>query len=309
MVSTRKRDYDHTDMAPKFIARLKPCKTRKPNPRKPPADGSCPFLSLPGEIRNHIYKFALTEPGGLHFNRRGGREMLTAKGRCWHSNKLQFVNKQIRGEVKGLGLKHNDLNFTTKKEADEAPMTTAVTFLLQVQPSWFKHMRTIIICRKEPIDYIFRELYQREDTYFSLNSRDKLMDICRSNPNITIKMMLPGWQLNGTWCFFMLMSILLTRVYRGEDIRHLDTWGEDPEFVLALYGYEKGYFLNGVDRDAWDALCVPNFKIFPLDAGISDEQLEQKIMLANDRCRGHVAYRADLTVWAEKAKEWYANGI
>lgn len=39
------------------------------DPTIPPEDGSCPFLRLPGELRNEIYKHALTERLGRLFYR------------------------------------------------------------------------------------------------------------------------------------------------------------------------------------------------------------------------------------------------
>ncbi|KAF3032363.1 hypothetical protein E8E12_004173, partial [Didymella heteroderae] len=82
-------------------------------------DSRSPFLRLPPELRDWIYRNALTEPEGLYFepDAKGNLRLQTAKlpGIC--ANQLKYVNRQLHRETRGLGVRFNDLTFITSIDA------------------------------------------------------------------------------------------------------------------------------------------------------------------------------------------------
>jgi hypothetical protein len=94
-------------------------------------DDACYFLNLSGELRNHVYEYVLTASCPLRFRRAHpddygkfyrhqdnftSHQDITDITNAFpdallQANQLQYVNKQLRAEMLGLGLGHNELTF------------------------------------------------------------------------------------------------------------------------------------------------------------------------------------------------------
>jgi hypothetical protein len=315
MVSTRKRDYgEFQDL---------------PDPRKSPADGVCVFLKLPGEIRNRIYEFALKEPTlyvAVPTNATINDKKLCTKARkclgprgksgkraktsgAWEANQLQYVNKQLRDETRGFGLKVNDLHFTTEDAAEPSPLQSCLQFLDQLTPYWTRTLSNIVLKRHEPMRYR-RQVWASRDEhlrkYIDLENRDKLVDICRINPQMTIKWALPRWNLYFSFCTFIHRGIIMTTVYRNKDLmagtcQQAATDQEHTDSMIKLYRNEREpEFLS----------TVPNFKIFPQDFGLPENILRANLDASIAQCTRHLpGVEAMLGSWKAKTLDWYRDGI
>jgi hypothetical protein len=107
-----------------------------PNPACPPSSGRCVFFVLPRELRDEIYRLALTSPrNSTLFYRSSVRfycGTYTAPATSGHKpsftsapnsstripfNTLQYVCRQLREETRGLHLILNNLEFTDQNPA------------------------------------------------------------------------------------------------------------------------------------------------------------------------------------------------
>ncbi|KAF1840336.1 uncharacterized protein K460DRAFT_437402 [Cucurbitaria berberidis CBS 394.84] len=88
------------------------------NPSTPSANGSCYFFRLPGELRNRVYQFSLSEPEGLRYHQNSDsvgfyRRTETSKNDSHDSeaNQLKYVCRRLNQETRGLGIRYNMLYF------------------------------------------------------------------------------------------------------------------------------------------------------------------------------------------------------
>jgi hypothetical protein len=87
------------------------------DPSIPLPDGRCPLLALPRELRDMVYKYALTDDYGLTAHRIPGGIFefhgtpSTLGQPSSELNQLQYTNQQLREETKGMVFGLNDLYF------------------------------------------------------------------------------------------------------------------------------------------------------------------------------------------------------
>jgi hypothetical protein len=92
------------------------------DPSTPPVEGRCVLPELPRELRDMIWKFALTAEHGMVAHRSGEDQFIFSHSRDSGEdgpiefNQLRYTNKQLRQESKGLVFKLNDLSFPGTKE-------------------------------------------------------------------------------------------------------------------------------------------------------------------------------------------------
>jgi len=84
--------------------------------------GPSPFLRLPGELRNEIYKLALHEDEGLYYVNTSLDKPILAmqKASSEAYNQLKFVNRQLHSETAGLELRVNKIKFVPEREGGTA---------------------------------------------------------------------------------------------------------------------------------------------------------------------------------------------
>jgi len=148
----------------------------------------CHLLRLPGELRNFIYEYALTEERPLQVKRHGNdaafkcykQPLMQSEG--YHEtqglakwpkdafvevNQLRFVNKELYAETRALELRYNDLDFESIEDANE--------FLKNCALSQQAHLRTLTIhCAHIP------SLGKVSSTKFT-------MRFCRAHPRANVR--------------------------------------------------------------------------------------------------------------------------
>ncbi|KAJ4375775.1 hypothetical protein N0V83_001052 [Neocucurbitaria cava] len=141
------------------------------NPSIPPANGACPLLSLPGELRNAIYEFTLTQPEGLQY--RPGQDDKTFQPRGKSSKadaeQLKYASRQLRQETEGLEVACNDLYFETFEQAAK--------FLESYPQSHHRNLRVIDIARNT--------VASTEEVHFS--NIHAVVDVCNNQPNVVVR--------------------------------------------------------------------------------------------------------------------------
>ncbi|KAH7081641.1 hypothetical protein BKA63DRAFT_487330 [Paraphoma chrysanthemicola] len=130
------------------------------DPSVPPADGHCFLFMLPLELRDVIYTYALAADHGLIAQMDAPSKIsfyeatsTLAQPIC-EINPLQYTNKQLRAEIKGLKFKLNDLTFpaTTAQRGTDV----AITFLAQCGDTTKARLGKIHACYWEAKEYFPR---------------------------------------------------------------------------------------------------------------------------------------------------------
>lgn len=106
--------------------RAKKSKKHRVKAAQKPPDSYSPLLSLPAELRNRIFEYALQYPGGVRLgwtrgkkkpNKKNSKKPTTfldgQKGKGNQTNLLQYVYRQVRQEVAGLEVRYNAVLFNT----------------------------------------------------------------------------------------------------------------------------------------------------------------------------------------------------
>ncbi|KAF2625824.1 hypothetical protein BU25DRAFT_111954 [Macroventuria anomochaeta] len=100
-----------------------------------------PFLQQPGELRNIVYSYALSEPEGLKCWEDMFLPKITAELSYNVINQLQDICHEILQEIRVLRIRYNDLTYETCVDASRFTRTLPVTALeslrmLHVTDQW-----------------------------------------------------------------------------------------------------------------------------------------------------------------------------
>jgi hypothetical protein len=116
------------------------------------ASERCRLSELPPELRDLIYKYALTEEDGLELFQRETQPPVSPSFmalRLWRgtycvdANQLKYVCKSLHQETKGIGLKFNDLHMTAPWLGGTRQVEDFEVFLHTCSPikqSWFRRV-------------------------------------------------------------------------------------------------------------------------------------------------------------------------
>lgn len=185
------------------------------------------LLSLPAEIRNHIYEYALTAPSHLEFSRDaysllGGKPVFRLPLQdCQHNeqqksmfcfantaakntntakrqqdkklgfNTLKFVSKQLYMETAGLEVKYNPLMMTRPMNTkfSFSPTRLLIDFLRPLGTYKLRWLTTITIKHVTDEDPVDCAHLIMPDNFSMLIN---LSNICMENPHIEVKYILPA---------------------------------------------------------------------------------------------------------------------
>ncbi|KAH5325992.1 hypothetical protein HBI12_080990 [Parastagonospora nodorum] len=150
--------------------------------------GVCHLFRLPGELRNYIYEYALTEERPLKVERRsndtafkcykqplaqaGGHHEMGAFSKSptdtlVEVNQLRFVNKELHAETRALALRYNNLAFNSIGDANE--------FLKNCALSQQAHLHTLTIhCT-------------RISGHGNPPAMKSIVQFCRAHPGATVR--------------------------------------------------------------------------------------------------------------------------
>lgn len=280
-------------------------------------DGFCHLLTLPGELRNMIYAYALFEPAGLHFQRdERGIWRLYAAQPFTHtqnrpkipkdlddpdperpdsvrrvSNQLQFVCHELRSETRGLGIRFNSLIF-------DGPQGI-LKFIELCPPKEHRFLRKM---------QIRKGLYSKNhpqpgDRGLDLpdGRHSRLFDFCTANPLMTIRNPLSGWRHDDA--MFIQYAILLQMQFRKQSTRVSDFYTDHvTQLRVKLVTARKVQKLQRALPD--------NFKIFPEDQTF-DEDVFTKACEADGLISGMLAtvVEGGIKRWIPEVRKIYAEGV
>ncbi|KAF1963662.1 hypothetical protein CC80DRAFT_541579 [Byssothecium circinans] len=290
------------------------------NPSIPSPDGTCHLLRLPFELRNKIYDYALSEEDGIGYledksyvgrlvhlassttptddPRTSTRKFVKSEhiARCGKielvlANQLQFVNRQLRMETRGLGLARNDLTILLPNRYN-----TIITFPRLVQCLSARQKKVL---RNITLDQSVELPRQLLSDSFYLDAFETILDFARTHPNVKISLPAPHLQpeFGARFVFQVSAAILAARK-------------EEPymsRFLLpCVFDFVKTR-MDDIQRASFWRSCfrggVPeNIRLFPwgeFDEAKTREELE------NIPCRDDAAWNE----WLDAIGEIYENGF
>jgi len=173
------------------------------------------LLQLPGELRNRIYQFVLTEPN----------KIIPHTGDS--SNQLRLVCRQLHEETNWLELScNNPITFIRDDALQRGPAEQFLAFTKAVAPNALSWLKTIILIDRAPdlrdyksdpdaIEYLWSKLNGPEEPLpfvpETASVLVELSNLCRAYPQVEVRYMLPGFYLDKTrpWTVvhFMMRSI------------------------------------------------------------------------------------------------------
>jgi hypothetical protein len=280
-----------------------------------PIKNDCYFLRLPGELRNLIYAYALSEAAGLEvrYDSQGIPRLyrLGVTNRApdistilindiWEAadgaefypgdaNQLQYVSRELRRETRGLGIRFNSLSFDK--------YTDFLAFLNTCPSAHTQYIRQITINRS----LYTKRLRNDSDEHVDKRSkrRSELFDFCNKNASVTIRNSLKDWRQDDPW--FVLITISLQIQFRGRSKLLYDFFTDQrPQELL------EASYSNARTR----AKEVPlNVHFYPADKVFHEDTFRTAV-------EGNVIMRtllADvddgINRWVSVAKEIYKHGI
>ncbi|KAF2788210.1 hypothetical protein K505DRAFT_342288 [Melanomma pulvis-pyrius CBS 109.77] len=256
------------------------------------------LLSLPAELRNMIFQYALTEKDGVHVKegmsteRRifglYARRNTTAGWVYKELNQLRYVCRQTYSETKGLGLRYNNLHFPNNTrpreyysyrslhEAGEMvrPWTVCLHFLQNLSPEQMSRIKRISLVE-------WFGSYDQSESYptyvFSLRGVRAMSEICRAYPKIEITIYLEHL---GTrtglllWMFFgggLELALRKRRPQWDTTLFNIEPvipqlariWTETDEYEIPFPDNLKVFPSDKYKEDAWEADQLRNCDKFP----------------------------------------------
>lgn len=204
------------------------------------------LLSLPGELRNRVYGFALSAHDGLDFvkddremgwlclpeteteaqhnddtilkDNRGGAPssrpatMCTVNGGRMIANQLQFVCKQLRRETKALEILYNTIKFSALDPR------TASSFMTSLPPYLVDHPHKLIFRVKE--------------NKWHLDMFTKMTEFCQTHPQSTMRFYHPN--LDSSHALRLIFTTLLIKHGTGRDTKFVQMLSEDDDVQQQL---------------------------------------------------------------------------
>jgi hypothetical protein len=261
------------------------------------------FLELPPEIRNRIYDYAFTEDEVLRVSNLGVKSALCVTvpivdrfTKDVETNQLQYVNKQLRKETKGYGLKCNEICFVTEHTTEPSPLHTCLSFLQTLSTHWLLQIHHIYIRREEDPDY---PAGISVDDYYDFTSQPGLFNICRQNPHLTIHWVCPGWILTSAACRFLVDSISIVNSYRGVDLRS----------QLGMAGFLLNSNRPWCNRSL-ASQTAPNFRVYPQNVCEPRELFERRVTRTLEDCTVHNPMLGNAQDEVKRhILSWFENGM
>jgi len=280
------------------------------------------LLDLPPELRNTIYKFALTEPDGITVCRHPGvsrsrkKPIMAACGdQAYPVNQIKLVNRQLHQETAGLKIRYSTVIFQSESHSRAGAINQFLAFIRHCAPSKLLWLTHVIL--KENIDWtVDTPLRGCPMTWLKTHMRSikKAMKACAANPHMCVHLELPGWAIindagDYTAMNFISVAIALARMFRGEDIAHIT--GEFGDATQAAYAAMCDDAL-GKHKAAIEEIGgrARNLKFMPRhcewDVGsFCSEAAETWAKIATVPFPGEER----VTMWIKCAREWIVDGF
>ncbi|KAF2244824.1 hypothetical protein BU26DRAFT_568819 [Trematosphaeria pertusa] len=221
------------------------------------------FLGLPSELRNKVYKEALTADSKLLYwlqtwEDDNPRQILTLL-RVDYSlgcnnepfNQLKYVNRQLYRETAGLELKFNTLSFYHYKSSTAALFTFAAT----ITPSKLAWLTLVVV--RAAGNCVSMRGPAPESPDISM-----IVYFCKQNPRVQLRYIFPRFKYpNGLAPLeFMGTGVALCVALKGDDTLH-DVTPPDFAWPDDLIRMAKKWRANGGFGELFKG--VTNFTVFP----------------------------------------------
>ncbi|KAH7064453.1 hypothetical protein BKA63DRAFT_496785 [Paraphoma chrysanthemicola] len=288
------------------------------------ASNNCHFFRLPGELRNVIYAYVLSKPGGLLFrvSSHGDTQLLlkasairryrpkpayeiavlAAKGMLderingtmHENNQLQYVNREMRLETRGVGVRFNQITFLGCHDFRDF-----TAMCPDIHKSYLRHMT---------IDSSFYGLCSNRSEALSSatvpksNSMHSLaFDFCRAFPRVTLHTTVKGWRQ--TKPAFVLEGLMIQMALHGR--WDLGNFFEDPVNQNEMRARATSR-LEGINY----SFPPTNFRLHPDDDFFSETAFKTKLE-TNTFMTGMLSREKEGAIdrWVIKVRKFYREGI
>lgn len=155
------------------------------------------LTTLPGEIRNLIYSYALSYDSPLTILTQGPNFHTYHHDPTTNTHKrvvenLPLVCKQLHRETLGLVYRYNDIAFTSPFRA----MRTCSWFLWRAPKNVQDRLRKVIVVEKRPQDA--RRMYESIGALLTGRTHRGVYDFCKTHPRVSVVVRMdgdaaPGW--------------------------------------------------------------------------------------------------------------------
>ncbi|KZM23488.1 hypothetical protein ST47_g5361 [Ascochyta rabiei] len=243
------------------------------------------FLSLPPEIRNRIYQYALTPATGLVYRedeatRKQKAFFCDSQSKVVEFNQLKYANRQLHLETAALELKHSPLLIFDRLPGSEQPCGARA---VEVPSSLSPQRRTLLLLDKIRIQY----------------------------PDLCVIYEPPCWRLDATAALYkacLFLGMLYSTVLRGNGIAPLlNPTGsfsitqlldkderDDPSWLKAVRVWRANHTMS---------LTATNFRFRPLNLDKNMSRSKGLVGLATafdaESYRMKDAARAQIRQWVE----------
>jgi hypothetical protein len=203
-------------------------------------------------------------------------------------NQIQYVNKMLRRETKGLGIRQNSIVFTGVKDRDVGVYRQLISFLKQLPVPQHKHLATIVL--------------KDRGAFESHSHLEDISNFCRINPHVHIK--LHRFDARPLELAFVDAALRVKQVFR-----------KDPSFVTKITSNLSLQHDLLMDNQATASLLPPvaaNLRFFPTDADDGlDEVAFRRACASNDEFWEFAenTITGGIDAWMPWIREWYQDGF
>ncbi|KAF2661753.1 hypothetical protein K491DRAFT_773726 [Lophiostoma macrostomum CBS 122681] len=285
-----------------------------------------PFLAIPGEIRNHIYKFALTSPNGLYCNRtidvQSRKPVLyileneaspdTAASKhdisnVLEYNQLKYVNKLLYKEAAGLELQYNVVTFLRNNDVEPNPIGQFLDFARACNPAKLEWPMRIVLSTAGHIPP------PKEGTKPWYQDCRELIKLCSVYPNITVSKLIRLFSIGADPYAIpdtsrqLVSGVLYDSILRDRPFPHqympVDTiadWQNQTQMLVDMWGGQQ--FIDEGKLDNISFLPEDWQKGFDRDAFLDPSKW-------SSRMRAFMDTPHKREFWADTVERWYTEGI
>ncbi|KAL1597142.1 hypothetical protein SLS60_008724 [Paraconiothyrium brasiliense] len=292
-----------------------------------PATGHEPIglINWPAEIRNAIYKYVLTSDkpltcvmpprayvkGQPKIVRSEHCTMKLEKAAAHPSfNQLQFVNRQLRYDTKGLELKFNTINFpTTWSNAmrfDRFSVEGLLAFRNACPPAHFSWLRTV---RVRSVTHLMRLTYTDANSEAVIYT---IVNFCKANPHIEVQYVAQEFTISDVpsnrdeFEAFFHIGAALTFALRNDDSPLNEI---DPHFSPTYRTSNRRWAKRTVDRVLFELGRSSSVPLDRLFSGINNFSIFPNVKVTTDVAIDYYVPDEQELDWLQWGKSWIKDGI
>jgi hypothetical protein len=298
-------------------------RTVRSEPHKPEPN----LLALPGEARNSIYEYAITEENGLQYTTSSSEipEHITKEvpdmGACFVAkpspslapynfclaNPLSFTNRQLRHETMHLEYRYNDIEFVNRNPHS---IEVFAEFLARhaEDASVLSKLRTITLHSTPTKPNVSAEVLVSAPC--SLLAVNEVLEFCSANPHVTVRWRRPDWHYNDP--MFIIQAVLITLAVRNNtEFLSKVSKGEAVIEAMILDGFQTKdriplrEVLDHPGRQIWPE----NFRFMPEPSAFDEAAFRETQSRAKRFERFRLPGAEGIEHWVALAKEIFEKGV